>query len=307
MAEVNAKEYVGELVKRAKAAQKEFERTATDQLTIDKVVRAIGKTIYDAREELAKDAHEETKYGTIPMKVSKIIATTTSQWNIMRGKKSVGYIKNLRDEPGVKVMAKPMGVVGCVMPSTNPIVTIAANGMMSIKCRNACIIAPHPSAKNVSKKTVDMVRKEIEALGAPADLIQVIEPEYCSIQATDELLAQCDVNIATGGPGMVKAVYSSGRPGFGVGQGNCQEIICDDYEDLDRLAMLAINNRSYDNGVPCTSEQTMHVPAAMEEKFLEAMQKNGAYLVEGGIPGWRAHQPGCGGPLSPGHREDGRH
>ena len=278
MAEVNAKEYVGELVKRAKAAQKEFERTATDQLTIDKVVRAIGKTIYDAREELAKDAHEETKYGTIPMKVSKIIATTTSQWNIMRGKKSVGYIKNLRDEPGVKVMAKPMGVVGCVMPSTNPIVTIAANGMMSIKCRNACIIAPHPSAKNVSKKTVDMVRKEIEALGAPADLIQVIEPEYCSIQATDELLAQCDVNIATGGPGMVKAVYSSGRPGFGVGQGNCQEIICDDYEDL---AMLAINNRSYDNGVPCTSEQTMHVPAAMEEKFLEAMQKNGAYLVEG--------------------------
>lgn len=124
-----------------------------------------------------------------------------------------------------------------------------------------------------------MVRKEIEALGAPADLIQVIAPEFCSIAATDELLAQCDVNIATGGPGMVKAVYSSGRPGFGVGQGNCQEIICDDYEDLDRLAMLAINNRSYDNGVPCTSEQTMHVPASMEDKFLEAMQKNGAYLV----------------------------
>lgn len=95
------------------------------------------------------------------------------------------------------------------------------------------------------------------------------------------MLRQCDVNIATGGPGMVKAVYSCGRPGFGVGQGNCQEIICDDYDDLDRMAMLAINNRSYDNGVPCTSEQTMHVPASMEAKFLEAMQKNGAYLVEG--------------------------
>lgn len=280
MADLTAREYVNELVKRAKVAQKEFERTAVDQLTIDKVVRAIGKTIYDNREELAKDAHEETKYGTIPMKVSKIIATTTSQWNIMRGKKSVGYIKNLRDEPGVRVMAKPMGVVGCVMPSTNPIITIAANGMMSIKCRNACIIAPHPSAKNVSLKTVNMVRKEIEALGAPADLIQVIDPEHCSIAATDELLAQCDVNIATGGPGMVKAVYSCGRPGFGVGQGNCQEIICDDYEDLDRLAMLAINNRSYDNGVPCTSEQTMHVPASKEAEYLAAMQKNGAYLVD---------------------------
>lgn len=279
MSEMTAKEYVAGLVKRAKIAQKEFERTATDQLTIDKVVRAVGKTIYDNREELAKDAYEETQYGTIQMKISKIIATTTTQWNIIRGKKSVGYIKNLRGEPGVRVMAKPMGVVGCVMPSTNPIVTIAANGMQSIKCRNACIIASHPSAKNVSQKTVNMVRKEIEALGAPADLIQVIAPEFCSIDTTSELLAQCDVNIATGGPGMVKAVYSCGRPGFGVGQGNCQEIICDDYEDLDRLAMLAINNRSYDNGVPCTSEQTMHVPAAMEEKFLEAMQKNGAYLV----------------------------
>ena len=125
-----------------------------------------------------------------------------------------------------------------------------------------------------------MVRKEIAALGAPADLIQVIEPEFCSVQATDEMLAQCDVNIATGGPGMVKAVYSCGRPGFGVGQGNCQEIICDDYEDLDKLAMLAINNRSYDNGVPCTSEQTMHVPESKEAAFLEAMQNNGAFLIE---------------------------
>ena len=142
MADVNVKEYVRSLVQRAKAAQKEFERTATDQLTIDKVVRAVGKTIYDHREELAKDACEETKYGTVEMKINKILASTPGQWNVMRGKKSVGYIANLRDEPGVKVMAKPMGVVGCVMPSTNPIVTIGANGMMSIKCRNACIIAP---------------------------------------------------------------------------------------------------------------------------------------------------------------------
>lgn len=281
MTTLTTKEYIAELIKRAKIAQKEFERTATDQLTIDKVVRAIGKTIYDNRSELAKDAHEETKYGTVAMKESKIIATTTAQWNIMRGKKSVGYIKNLRDEPGVRVMAKPMGVIGCVMPSTNPIVTIAANGMMSIKCRNACIIAAHPSAKNVSLKTVNMVREAIAALGAPADLMQIIEPEYASIEATDELLRQCDCNIATGGPGMVKAVYSCGRPGFGVGQGNCQEIICDDWDDLEFMTTVAINNRSYDNGVPCTSEQTIHVPVAMEAEFLRLMQKNGAFLLEG--------------------------
>ena len=281
MAERNVKEYINGLVQRAKVAQKEFERTALDQLTIDKVVRAIGKTVVDAKEELALEAHLETKYGTPEMKVSKILASIPNQWNIMRGKKSVGYIQNLRDEPGVRVMAKPMGVIGCVMPSTNPIITIAANGMMAVKCRNACIIAPHPSAKNVSLKTVNMIRAAIEELGAPADLMQVIEPEYCSIEATDVMLSACDANIATGGPGMVKAVYSCGRPGFGVGQGNCQEIICDDYDDLDRMTALAVANRSYDNGVPCTSEQTIHVPASMEEEFLEKMQKNGAYLVEG--------------------------
>ena len=280
MAENNVKAYISELVRRAKIAQKEFERTATDQLTIDKVVRAVGKTIYDNREELARDACEETKYGTVQMKINKILASTPGQWNVMRGKKSVGYIENLRDEPGVKVMAKPMGIVGCVMPSTNPIVTIGANGMMAIKCRNACIIAPHPSAKNVSLKTVNMIRKEIEALGAPADLIQVIDPEHCSIQATDEMLRQCDVNIATGGPGRVKAVYSCGRPGFGVGQGNCQEILCDDYDDLDYMAGAIVANRSYDYGVPCVSEQTIHVPAAREGAFLNAMEKAGAFLLE---------------------------
>ena len=280
MAENNVKAYISELVRRAKIAQKEFERTATDQLTIDKVVRAVGKTIYDNREELARDACEETKYGTVQMKINKSLASTPGQWNVMRGKKSVGYIENLRDEPGVKVMAKPMGIVGCVMPSTNPIVTIGANGMMAIKCRNACIIAPHPSAKNVSLKTVNMIRKEIEALGAPADLIQVIDPEHCSIQATDEMLRQCDVNIATGGPGMVKAVYSCGRPGFGVGQGNCQEILCDDYDDLDYMAGAIVANRSYDYGVPCVSEQTIHVPAAREGAFLNAMEKAGAFLLE---------------------------
>ncbi len=281
MVETNVREYIGELVKRAKAAQKEFERTYTDQVKIDEVVRAIGKTIYDNRSVLAKEACEETQYGTVKMKESKIVATTTSQWNIMRGKKSVGYIKNLRDEPGVKVMAKPMGVIGCVMPSTNPIITIAANGMMSLKCRNACIIASHPSAKNVSTKTVDMVRKAIAALGAPADLVQIVDAAHASIEATSELLSQCDCNIATGGPGMVKSVYSCGRPGFGVGQGNCQEIICEDWDDLEFMTTVAINNRSYDNGVPCTSEQTIHVPTAMEADFLKYMQKNGAYLIEG--------------------------
>ena len=272
-------EYMQGLYAKSKVAQKKFEREFTTNRRVDEVLRAIGMKTCEYAEELCTDALNETKMGNVNDKMSKLKGIVFGQWAICKGQNTVDY-EDSPLEPGIKILYKPMGVIGCVMPSTNPIVTIAANGMMSIKCRNACIIAPHPSAKNVSKKTVDMVRKEIAALGAPADLIQVIEPEFCSVQATDEMLAQCDVNIATGGPGMVKAVYSCGRPGFGVGQGNCQEIICDDYEDLDKLAMLAINNRSYDNGVPCTSEQTMHVPESKEAAFLEAMQNNGAFLIE---------------------------
>ena len=275
-----AKTYIAGLIQNARAAQKEFEERFTTQRAVDEVVRAIALTIYNAKEELAPEVVEETGMGTVAYKITKMIATTTGQWNTMRGKASMGFIENPYDEPGVRVIAKPIGVVGSICPTTNPIITVVMNSMAAIKCRNAIIVAPHPKAKFVSQKAVNMIRAAFAKLGAPEDLIQIVAPDHCTIETTDELLAACDVNVATGGPGMVKSVYSCGKPGFGVGQGNTQEIICDDYEDLDKLAMLAINNRSYDNGVPCTSEQTMHVPESKEAAFLEAMQNNGAFLIE---------------------------
>lgn len=275
-----AKTYIAGLVQNARAAQKEFEENFTTQRAVDEVVRAIALTIYNAKEELAPEVVEETGMGTVAYKITKMIATTTGQWNTMRGKASMGFIENPYDEPGVRVIAKPIGVVGSICPTTNPIITVVMNSMAAIKCRNAIIVAPHPKAKFVSQKAVNMIRAAFAKLGAPEDLIQIVAPDHCTIETTDELLAACDVNVATGGPGMVKSVYSCGKPGFGVGQGNTQEIICDDWTDLETTCAAAVANRAWDLGVPCTGDQMIHISAKREADFLAAVEKGGAYIID---------------------------
>ena len=268
------------MIQNARAAQKEFEERFTTQRAVDEVVRAIALTIYNAKEELAPEVVEETGMGTVAYKITKMIATTTGQWNTMRGKASMGFIENPYDEPGVRVIAKPIGVVGSICPTTNPIITVVMNSMAAIKCRNAIIVAPHPKAKFVSQKAVNMIRAAFAKLGAPEDLIQIVAPDHCTIETTDELLAACDVNVATGGPGMVKSVYSCGKPGFGVGQGNTQEIICDDWTDLETTCAAAVANRAWDLGVPCTGDQMIHISAKREADFLAAVEKGGAYIID---------------------------
>ena len=275
-----AKTYIAGLIQNARAAQKEFEERFTTQRAVDEVVRAIALTIYNAKEELAPEVVEETGMGTVAYKITKMIATTTGQWNTMRGKASMGFIENPYDEPGVRVIAKPIGVVGSICPTTNPIITVVMNSMAAIKCRNAIIVAPPPKAKFVSQKAVNMIRAAFAKLGAPEDLIQIVAPDHCTIETTDELLAACDVNVATGGPGMVKSVYSCGKPGFGVGQGNTQEIICDDWTDLETTCAAAVANRAWDLGVPCTGDQMIHISAKREADFLAAVEKGGAYIID---------------------------
>lgn len=219
--------YIAELVAKGKAAQKAFELNWTTQRQVDEVVRDIGKTVYDHRRELSQMAVDESGMGNVEGKMAKF-GGIIGNWNFLRGKKSVGYLdipENENYEPGVRVIAKPLGVIGCIMPSTNPVITGVGNAMMALKCRNAVIIAPHPSTAHSSMGAVNYMRQALKKLGAPEDLVQGIDAEHASIEATQAMLAMCDVNIATGGAGMVKAVYSSGRPGMGVGPGNCQAII----------------------------------------------------------------------------------
>lgn len=268
--------YIAALVSKAKVAQKEYERTRTTQHAVDEVIHAIGKAVYDAGEELAREAISETGMGNLAGKMMKVRNVPLKAWNFMKGRPSVGVIDDF-SEPGIKVIAKPMGVIGAVMPSTNPLATVVGNSMAALKSRNAIIIAPHPASAKSSSHVTRVIRAALESIGAPADLVQCIEEP--SLEMTNEMLRQADVNIATGGAGMVKSVYSAGRPAYGVGQGNCQAIIDADYPDFKAAANACVTNRSADQGVPCTGEQTMIVPESREQEMLDALQEAGAYVI----------------------------
>ena len=273
-------EYIASLVERSRKAQRYFEANYKDQRSIDEVVHAIGVGVLDNAEELCAAAVSETGMGTIEGKKKKLIMVAGSHWKNCRGHQSVGYIDS-PIEPGVRYMYKPLGVIGAVMPSTNPIATIIGNAMICFKSRNSIIVAPHPGSAKVSENTIEILRKALKKVGAPEDLLLGVSHEQSCIEATNELMRQCDVNIGTGGRGMVKAVYSSGRPGFGVGQGNCQELIDTDIEDARyyEIAAKTVANRSFDNGVPCTSDQTIYIPEDKEKLWVEACEKAGAYIM----------------------------
>ena len=270
-------DYIESLVTRSRAAQKQFERNYNTQRAVDEVVRAAGKAVYDNARLLAEEAVAETGMGDLEGKMMKAQGVTLRNWNFMKGKPSVGVVDDF-SEPGIRIIAKPVGVVGAVMPSTNPIATVAGNAMMALKGRNSIIIAAHPASARGSIHTTNIIREALKKIGAPEDLVLCIEEP--SIAMTTELLHQVDVNVATGGAAMVKAVYSAGHPAFGVGQGNCQDIFDLDYPDFSLPAKMIVANRSSDRGVPCTGDQTVIVPAAREREMVVALQAAGAYIVE---------------------------
>lgn len=280
MEKTQAQAYIKELVSKSRTAQRKFEREYNDQRAIDEVVRAIGMSILNHRDEIAELAVSESRMGTVEEEKQKCMNIASRNWNFLRGKPSVGEIANIRpDEPGVRVFAKPLGVIGCIMPSTNPTGTVIGSAMTGIKARNSVIIAPHPMTARTSYEMSNYIRQGLKAVGAPEDLVLCIEPDMCSIEASSAMLEACDANIGVGGPGMVKAVYSCGKPGYGVGQGNCQALLDEDYPDFASACAAMVAGRSFQNGVACTSEQTIHVPAAREAEFLKAMDGAGAYLI----------------------------
>ena len=154
------------------------------------------------------------------------------------GAKSVGLIER-NDAKGISKYAKPVGVIGALTPVTNPTATPSSNGISILKGRNAVIFAPHPTSKTSSKLAVEFMRKGLEKVGAPADLIQVIADP--SIELTNELMRQVDLILATGSSAMVKAAYSSGTPSYGVGPGNSVQIVAEDADISDAAAKLVMS------------------------------------------------------------------
>lgn len=264
---------IQEMIKKAKVAQQRFEQY--DQKRVDELVRVIGKVVYDNAEMLARMAVDETRMGVYEDKVAKNKGKARVIWNDIKSKKSVGVI-NRDEESNVIEIAKPIGVVGAVTPTTNPIVTPMCNAMFALKGRNSIIIAPHPRAKKCSGKTVELINEKLKELNAPENLIQIIEEP--SIEKTNELMKSVDVVVATGGMGMVKAAYSSGKPAFGVGAGNVQ-VIVDRNIDFYDAASKIITGRSFDNGIICSGEQTIIAHEDDYEDVIKAFEDQGCYLV----------------------------
>lgn len=270
--------YVSELVKRAKAAQ----NIANDftQEKVDELCAAI--SYRTTRPEWAEQAAEmlvaESGMGVASNKVGKIYTKVKGGYRDMKGQKSVGLI-DVNEKTGVSIYARPMGVIGAIIPVTNGEATPIFKSISAIKGRNAVILAPHPKAAKTNMFVANKIRDILKAYGAPEDLVIAIDPEYVSIETSGELMRQVDFVLATGGTPMVRAAYSSGTPTIGVGTGNVVTIV-DGTSDLDKAAELIIASKTFDNATSCSTENNIIVFDECYDAFVKAMARKGAYTIK---------------------------
>jgi len=270
---MNENSLIDVMVEKSREAQLEFEKSNQEQ--VDRYVKIIAKIVFDNAEKFARMAVEETRMGNFEDKLKKKLGKSRIIWHSLKNKKSVGILE-YDEKTKIALIAKPMGVVGAVMPCTNPIVTPMCNSMFALKGRNSIIIAPHPRAKKCSKYFVDLCNKKLADAGAPDNLIQVIEEP--TIELTNELMRKVDVVLATGGMGIVKAAYSSGKPSYGVGVGNVQVILDRDVDIKDAVSKI-VTGRAFDNGIICSAEQTVMVPEEKFDEVVNEFKNNKCYFV----------------------------
>ena len=269
----NLQNYLNDKIAKAHKALEALEPYTQEQ--VDRIVKICAKAIYDNAEELALDAVNETDMGVYEDKVAKNRNKAKLIWWSLRDKKSVGIIERESGTNIVKV-AKPVGIVAAITPMTNPIVTPMSNAMFALKGRNPIIIAPHPKAMACSIKTVEYMNEALKKIGAPENIIQVID--IPSMQLTQMLMAETDAVVATGGMAMVRSVYSSGKPALGVGAGNVQCLVDRGINYEDAVKMI-ISGRAFDNGIICTGEQSAILPEEDYNSILYLFSKNNAYVV----------------------------
>lgn len=272
-----SKRIIASYIEKARKAQAQINNYTQEQ--IDEVCVAIGWEVYNDEniEKLAIKAVEETKMGNVPDKILKHKNKVLGVLKDVKGAKSVGLIE-VDDIKKIKKYAKPVGVVGALTPVTNPTATPASNAITILKGRNAVIFAPHPKAKVSSKMAIDFMRDGLIKVGAPADLIQIIEEP--SIVLTGELMKQVDIVLATGGGAMVKAAYSSGTPAYGVGPGNSVQIVAED-ADVKEAARKITLSKAFDHATSCSSENSVIIQETVYDEMVSEFEKLGCYFVKG--------------------------
>ena len=260
---VDCVEKLENLIARVRKAQNVF--ATYTQAQVDEIFFRAAEAANKARIPLAKLAVEETGMGVVEDKVIKNHYAAEYIYNTYRHTQTVGVLEEDKAF-GIKKIAEPIGLVGAVIPTTNPTSTAIFKTLISLKTRNGIIISPHPRAKNSTIAAAKIVRDAAVAAGAPEDIIGWID--IPSLEMTNTLMKDADIILATGGPGMVKAAYSSGKPALGVGAGNTPAII-DETADITLAVNSIIHSKTFDNGMICASEQSVIV----EEKIYSAVKK----------------------------------
>ncbi|OSN11000.1 bifunctional acetaldehyde-CoA/alcohol dehydrogenase [Lonsdalea iberica] len=271
VAELNA------LVERVKNAQREFASFSQEQ--VDTIFRAAALAAADARIPLAKMAVAESGMGIVEDKVIKNHFASEYIYNAYKDEKTCGVL-SVDDTFGTITIAEPIGLICGIVPTTNPTSTAIFKALISLKTRNGIIFSPHPRAKDATNKAADIVLQAAIAAGAPKDIIGWIDAP--SVELSNQLMHHPDINLilATGGPGMVKAAYSSGKPAIGVGAGNTPVVI-DETADIKRAVASILMSKTFDNGVICASEQSVVVVDKVYDAVRERFATHGGYLLQG--------------------------
>ncbi len=266
---------IKELIGRSRAAQAQIENYTQEQ--VDELIRAMVWAVAkpDVAEKIARMTVEESQLGNYDGKYLKIFRKTRATLYDIINDKSVGIIEEDKARNIVKI-AKPIGVIGALSPSTNPEATPVIKAISAVKGRNSIIVAPHPRAKLTNKFICDLMRAAIVKMGAPADLVIPIEAP--SVEKTNELMRQCDRVLATGGSAMVTAAYSSGTPALGVGVGNAV-ITVDNTADLDDAAEKIRISKTLDLAASCSSDNSVLLFESIYDKMLHKLEAQGGYLV----------------------------
>jgi sulfoacetaldehyde dehydrogenase len=245
-----------------------------DQKKVDRICQAIGWAAAnpEAAERLANMSVDESGMGSRePRRRAKVLGILRDALR----QKSMGIIEEI-PEKGIVKYAKPAGVICSLIPVTSPYITPIGIAIYAIKCKDAVIFSPHPSSRKTTNETIRLMRAALKELGVPEDVIQCVETP--SIPLANELMSICDLTIATGGPAMVKAAYSSGKPAYGVGAGNATMVI-DDTADVVEAARNTAISKTNDYGSGCSADGNLVIDASIYDAMIVQLQKEGGYLV----------------------------
>lgn len=270
---VNSVESLEVALKRVRTAQKKFATYTQEQ--VDKIFQAAAIAANSARIPLAKMAVEETGMGVVEDKIIKNHYAAEYIYNKYRDEKTCGVVE---EDPayGIKKVLEPIGLIAAVIPTTNPTSTAIFKTLLALKTRNGIVISPHPRAKKSTIAAAKIVLEAAVKAGAPEDIIAWID--IPSLDLTNYLLHEADTILATGGPGMVKSAYSSGKPALGVGAGNTPAII-DSSADIILAVNSIIHSKTFDNGMICASEQSVIALEDIYPAVKEEFQKRGCYFL----------------------------